>query len=150
MSRATVRRTCPVCGGHFHIFLGEAARGGRRYCSDSCARANHPGRPPLEPTERFYLRVIPEESGCWMWAGQYSAPNQPVISVPSGTARGRQHDYRNVNLRRWVYEMYHGALDARHRVSMKCKNGHCVNPAHMVAKATGPVRKVRRTQHDRA
>lgn len=61
-----------------------------------------------------------DTGGCWLWQGQFRG------SVPLKTWFNRQ-----INARRWLWEMIIGPVSTNHRLFAKCGDYRCVNPAHM-------------------
>lgn len=72
---------------------------------------------------------------CWIWVGPMSSDGRPCLHWKDG----------DVNVRRLLYDLKYGPLDARQHLAPGCNLHRCCNPDHMDTMAIGPVPKDRLT-----
>lgn len=68
-------------------------------------------------------------SECWPWTGasfETHGNRYGILSEPRGRRRGRQ-----VMAHRRSYELFCGPIPDGHVLDHACRNGLCVNPAHL-------------------
>jgi hypothetical protein len=70
-------------------------------------------------------------TGCWVWVGPMTTDGRPYGVWKNET----------LNVRRLLYELKEGPLDARQHLTPLCQLGRCCNPDHMETMARGPVPK---------
>lgn len=71
--------------------------------------------------ERFWDRVEPDASGCFMWTGTRSPKGYGRFSVAG----------RVVQAHRFAYENRVGPIPEGLTIDHLCRNRACVNPAHL-------------------
>jgi hypothetical protein len=69
--------------------------------------------------------------GCWVWVGPMTTDGRPYGFWKDAT----------LNVRRLLYELKEGPLDARQHLTPVCRLSRCCNPDHMETMARGPVPK---------
>lgn len=69
--------------------------------------------------------------GCWLWVGPTTSDGRPYCFWKD----------ESVNIRRLLYDLKNGPLDARQFLTPACKVPRCCNPDHMATVARGPVPK---------
>lgn len=84
-------------------------------------------RKPTE-LERFCSKLRPDESGCWLWAGQISTAGYGVFSRSrDGLVSAR----RQIEAHRYAYETLVGPIPDGLELDHLCRVKACVNPAHL-------------------
>jgi hypothetical protein len=92
-----------------------------------------------EVAEYIRVRLLPGSppkttgvaGGCWIWVGAMTTDGRPY---------GLWKD-ETLNIRRILYELKNGPLDARQHLAPVCQVGRCCNPDHAETMARGPVPK---------
>ena len=74
-------------------------------------------------------KTVEVVGGCWIWTGALTEDGRPYCTYKDTT----------VNVRRLLYEVKEGPLDARQHLAPVCQIGRCCNPDHMTTLARGPV-----------
>lgn len=67
------------------------------------------------------VRLPQDRGGCWEWQGRFNINGTPQ----------KKHDGVEQNARRWVWEMFFGAIPKGKRVLSKCGNLKCINLGHL-------------------
>jgi hypothetical protein len=81
-------------------------------------------------------------TGCWLWI----AARDRRASTPYGKINTRRPDGRCLmkQAHRVSYETFVGPIPEGHEIDHTCRNGYCINPAHLeaVPPATNKARRV--------
>jgi hypothetical protein len=67
-------------------------------------------------------KCIPEI--CWEWGGSYDL-DHPRFYLP------RKYKLKHVSAHKFMWEITYGEVNGNTKIWHKCKNNHCVNPAHL-------------------
>ena len=100
--------------------LREAGVRGTTSGGDQRGRADRPSVQDLTPKQRFWQKVIYEES-CWLWRGARRGDGYGAFQV----------GYRQIAAHRYSYELHHGAIPEDMVVMHVCDVPLCVNPEHL-------------------
>lgn len=85
------------------------------------AHATRPvGRPPVEPSTRFWPKVRKTET-CWLWTAAVDRRGYGRFQLQG----------RTVGAHRFAYELLVGPITAGLQIDHLCRVTSCVNPAHM-------------------
>lgn len=79
----------------------------------------------LPPLPRFWARVQSQPNGCWRWTGAIRHPKKGY-----GTF---SWNGKNVSAHRASFELFKGPIPDGLQIDHLCRNGWCVNPAHLEA-----------------
>lgn len=91
-----------------------------------------PQEPKIKTYQSFPVRVIWHSTknlltrsaqDCVLWTGQKTSNGSGRVTL----------NKQRINLRRYVYAMYHGELKHGEFVRNTCPNANCLNPAHLEA-----------------
>lgn len=80
------------------------------------------GHPIL--SERFWEKVRPNETGCWLWIGASAGQGYGRYTIGRGV-----EDYSH----RVAYEAFKESIPASYEIDHLCKNRTCCNPSHLEA-----------------
>ncbi len=80
----------------------------------------------LDPLLRFWVKVLPVDSGCWLWTG---ARRHGGYGVMAGGRGGTPL----LCAHRFAYEQAYGPLPTGAYACHTCDTPGCVNPAHLFA-----------------
>jgi hypothetical protein len=85
-----------------------------------------------EQSERFWSKVSPETSGCWLW----------TASLRNGYGQFHIGGRGMVRAHRWAYELLVAPIPSKLQPDHLCRVRHCVNPLHLelVTSATNTLR----------
>jgi hypothetical protein len=75
----------------------------------------------MDPRERFMLKVVKADSGCWEWTG----------ADRGGYGRFHLRPGRVVAAHRFAYETFVGQIPVGLEIDHLCRNRGCVNPIHL-------------------
>ena len=79
--------------------------------------------------ERFLVKIVPQSSGCWGWAGYVSPSGYGQFGVGGRRVNGGGL----VLAHRWAYEYWIGSIPVGKELDHLCRNRSCVNPDHLEA-----------------
>ena len=80
-------------------------------------------------TERFWVKVSADASGCWIWTGAKHRLGYGEFAVGSK----RDGTQRMAAAHRWSWEFYNGPVPNGLELDHLCRNRACVRPDHLEA-----------------
>lgn len=115
---------CRYCGVAFTAQPRVIARGGGKYCSQSCYYADRKNTRTVDPLVRFWASIHKTDT-CWLWIGYVTKEGYGLFW--NGTQQVLAH--------RFAYELLVGpipkGLEIDHVRAWGCTNRHCVRPDHL-------------------
>lgn len=78
-------------------------------------------RTPAE--DRFWVKVVEADSGCWLWTGFADGGGYGRFTPFHGMSPALAH--------RFAYEYVVGKIPEGRQIDHLCRNRLCVNPAHL-------------------
>lgn len=104
---------CANCGSGFNGWRGNE----NKYCSQQCYFDHR-----LATRERrFWIKVKPESTGCWVWTASLSPEGYGRFSTPP------------IGAHVWAYRLLIGEIPEGLELDHLCRNRACVNPTHLEA-----------------
>lgn len=116
-----VTYACQGCGIEVVRQVGDEGRA--RFCSVKCGRAH---QVMATREERYWMKVIRSDEGCWDWAGSKSTNFGYGLMKTGPRGATRQEAAHRLS-----WEIHFGPIPAGMNVCHRCDNPPCSRPDHL-------------------
>jgi hypothetical protein len=76
-----------------------------------------------EWTNRFFAKIVPLETGCWLWVGNCRQDGYGKFGIGPDGFQDSSH--------RVAYELFIGPIPKGFQLDHLCRNRSCANPLHL-------------------